>query len=175
MPAFDGEGCAQMLKKAKGMGKCTVLDTAWDDAGRWMDVLEPALKYVDYFIPSIEEAEKLSGETDPDRIADVFFDKGVKSVVIKLGKRGCYLRETYESEPQYFPAYTSVKAVDTTGAGDSFCSGFLYGLANGFSLPEACRLANAVGAHCVMATGATTGIQPYAEIQKFIEEQETNK
>ena len=172
MPAFDGDGCAQTLKKAREMGKVTVLDTAWDDAGRWMQALAPALKYVDYFIPSIEEAEMLSGEKELDRIAACFFDRGVKTVVIKLGSRGCSLWEGKDSPAQFFPAYTNIRAVDTTGAGDSFCAGFLYGLSQGFSLPDACRTANAVGAHCVMSTGATTGIQPYPVIEKFMKEQE---
>ena len=69
----------------------------------------------------------------------------------------------------YIPAYSGVKAVDTTGAGDSFCAGFLYGLSRGFSPLEACRLENAVGAHCVMAVGATTGIKPYAQIKAFMD------
>ncbi len=77
MSKFDGEPCARVLKKAKEMGKITALDTAWDDSGRWMRVLAPALKYVDYFIPSVEEARELSGEIQPSKIADVFFDNGV--------------------------------------------------------------------------------------------------
>jgi len=45
MPDFDGELCARVLKKAKDMGKYTVLDTAWDSKGRWMKVLEPCGKF----------------------------------------------------------------------------------------------------------------------------------
>jgi len=168
MSKFDGEDCAKMLKKAKEMGKITALDTAWDDSGRWMDILGPALQYVDYFIPSIEEAIELSGETDPDKIADVFFDYGVKHVAIKMGSRGSYYRESREAEGKYVPRFT-VEAKDTTGAGDSFCAGFLYGLSIGLPMRDCCVLGNAVGAHCVQAVGATTGIRPYAEIKKFIE------
>lgn len=169
MDEFDGEPCARVLKRAKEMGKVTALDTAWDDSGRWMKVLAPALPYVDYFIPSIEEACELSGETDPDRIADVFFDHGVSHVAIKMGSRGSYCRESRASKGEIIPRF-SVQAVDTTGAGDSFCSGFLYGISIGLSMRDACILGNAVGAHCVMEVGATTGIRPYAEIQKFIAE-----
>jgi sugar/nucleoside kinase (ribokinase family) len=170
MPSFDGEGCALTLKKAKDMGKITVLDTAWDDKGRWMQVLEPCMEYLDYFVPSIEEAEQLSGEKEPEKIAKVFFNKGVKTVVIKLGKDGCYMQENAEAEGVYIPTYSHIKPVDTTGAGDSFCAGFLYGLSNGMTILESCKLANAVGTHCIMATGATTGIKSYDEIAKFMEE-----
>ena len=67
------------------------------------------------------------------------------------------------------PAFL-VKPTDTTGAGDSFCSGFLYGLVNGFSMEECCRTGNAVGAFCVQAVGATEGIRSYEEVKKFMAE-----
>lgn len=168
MDSFDGECCAQVLKKCKEMGKTTVLDTAWDSQGRWMKVLEPCMQYIDIFLPSIDEAIELSGETEPDKIADVFFNMGVSKVVIKLGSRGCYMRETKDSQPVIIPCF-KVKAVDTTGAGDSFCAGFLSAMAKGLSFEECGRFANAVGAHCVMAMGATTGIKSFEEINEFID------
>lgn len=64
----------------------------------------------------------------------------------------------------------SVKRVDTTGAGDSFCAGFLAGLAQDLSYKRCAQLGNAVGTHCIMAMGASTGIKPLAEIEKFMEE-----
>lgn len=170
MDAFDGEVAAKVLKKAKEMNKLTVLDTAWDAKGRWMEVLEPCMPYIDVFLPSIDEAIQLAGgKTDLKEIADTFFRYGVKKVAIKNGKEGCYLRESAEAEGEFIPAYR-VKAVDTTGAGDSFCAGFITGLAKGFSFSECGRFANAVGAHCVSAMGATTGIKPMEDILKFMEE-----
>ncbi len=174
MDAFDGADCARVLKKCKEMGKITVLDTAWDSRGRWMDVLAPCMPYIDVFMPSIDEAIELAGgEEDPAKIADIFFDMGVGQVVIKLGSRGCYLRETRDAEGVVIPCFT-VKAVDTTGAGDSFCAGFLSGMAKGLSFSECGRLANAVGAHCVQAMGASTGIRSYEEICNFMKAQEKN-
>jgi sugar/nucleoside kinase (ribokinase family) len=170
--ALDGEPTAAALKKVKALGKTTVLDTAWDDTGRWMELLAPCLPYVDYFAPSIEEAEKFSGETTPEKIADVFFDCGVSHVVIKLGKKGCYFRETKDAEGVFVPAYPVENAADTTGAGDSFCAGFLFGLSRGMGMLESCKLGAAVGAHCVQAVGATTGIPPYETVQKFMKERE---
>lgn len=169
MDKFDGEDCAKTLKRCKEMGKITVLDTAWDSRGRWMEVLAPCMAYIDVFLPSLEEAVELSGETDPAKIADVFFDMGVKSVAIKLGSRGSYLRENRDSEGVTVPIF-KVKAVDTTGAGDSFCAGFISGMVKGLSFEECGRFANAVGAHCVMSMGASTGIKAYEEIRRFMEE-----
>ena len=166
---LDGEPAARIFRRAQEVGKFTVMDTAWDPTGRWMEGVRPALKYLDLFMPSIEEAEKMTGETDVDRIADVFFENGVKNVIIKAGKRGAYIREG--GKKGYFaPTYLSVKRVDTTGAGDSFCAGFLAGIAQGKSFEESAKLGNAVGSHCIMAMGASTGIKPLADIYKFMEE-----
>lgn len=171
MPDFDGEPCARVLKKCKEMGKITVLDSAWDDTGRWMEVLRPCMPYIDYFIPSIDEARMFAeGREDVKDIADYFFDLGVKHVAIKVGKDGCYVRETKESEGIMLPTYLGFKPVDTTGAGDSFCSGFLYGLTHDMTMAESAQFANAVATHCVMEVGASTGIKSYEEIKQFMKE-----
>jgi sugar/nucleoside kinase (ribokinase family) len=127
------------------------------------------MSYIDYFLPSVEEAEKLSGETEIEKMADAFFEMGVQHIIIKLGKDGCYLRESKASAGKYFPAH-KIKAVDTTGAGDAFCAGFLFGLARDLNLDECCKIGNATGAHCVMHTGATAGIVDFEQIQKFMGE-----
>ncbi|MDR0406372.1 MAG: carbohydrate kinase family protein [Clostridiales bacterium] len=170
MDTFDGAHCAEVLKRCKELGKTTVLDTAWDSKGRWMSVLGQCMPYIDVFVPSIEEAARLSGKTEPKEIADVFFEKGVKRTAIKLGEKGCYLREDKDAAGVFLPPYRNVTVVDTTGAGDSFCAGFLTGLVKGMSFTDCGRFANAVGAHCVSATGATTGIRSFEETLKFMEE-----
>lgn len=169
---FDGEQTKEFLKKCKELNKTTLLDVCWDAKDRWGELLFDAMPYIDIFMPSIDEAMKISGETEPDKIADVFFEKGVKKVVIKLGKKGAYLRESADGKAVIIPTYSKIKAVDTTGAGDSFCSGFITGLVKGLSFEECGLFANAVGTHCVMEKGATTGIKSYEEIRKFMEEYE---
>jgi len=57
--------------------------------------------------------------------------------------------------------------VDTTGAGDCWCAGFLAGLREGLKVPGAARLGNATAAHCIQAPGASTGIVAMAEIKSF--------
>lgn len=167
MPSFDGEPCARVLKKSKEMGKYTALDTAWDSNGRWMKVLEPCMKYIDLFMPSYEEAVQLSGKEDAEDIADVFLSMGVKTAVIKLGKDGCFIKDS-GGEKHKIPTYTDIKPVDTTGAGDSFAAGFLTGIIQGWNLYECGKFANAVGTHCIMAVGASTGIKSMEEIKAFM-------
>ncbi len=119
-------------------------------------------------MPSIDEAKMITGKEELEEMAAVFFERGVKKVIIKLGKVGCYIQESKDSEGIILPSYKNIKAVDTTGAGDSFCSGFLSALAKGKSFKECAEFANAVGAHCVMHKGATTGIKSYEEIVEFM-------
>ncbi|NLN65815.1 MAG: carbohydrate kinase family protein [Clostridiaceae bacterium] len=166
MPKFDGKQCADFLQSVQKAGHITALDTAWDSTGRWMEILEPCMKHIDLFMPSIEEAIMLSGEKEPDKIANLFLSMGVKTVVLKLGKKGCYIKSPQDS--YCIPTYTRYNAVDTTGAGDSFAAGFLTGLSKGWGLYQCGVFANAVGTHCVMSAGASTGIRSFDETIDFI-------
>jgi len=174
MDTFDGEGTMNFLKKCKEMGKTTFLDVCWDAKGQWGKLLDMSMPYIDYLMPSIDEAVCIAEKDDPEEIADVFTSKGAKNVIIKLGSKGSYLRKEGESKGQIFKPFYVENPVDTTGAGDSFCSGFLAAYAAGKTEEECMVFANAVGAHCVMAVGATTGIKPFAEIMEFIENRKNN-
>lgn len=168
MPQFDGAGAEKLLKLASAAGCVCCLDTAWDSTGQWMEKIECTLPYLDWFMPSYEEAKELSGHTEPAAIAEIFKAKGVKNVVIKLGEAGCYVRP--EQEPGFHtPAYQNIEVVDTSGAGDAFCAGFLTGLVNGWEVRQCARFANAVGAQCVMALGTTTGVKTLQETVSFLE------
>lgn len=168
MDTFDGIETMQFLKKCKDMGKTTFLDVCWDAKGKWGELLDMSLPYIDYLMPSIDEAIHMAGKENPEEIADVFVSKGAKNIIIKLGSKGSYLRKEDEKSGNIFKPYYIENPVDTTGAGDSFCSGFLAAFARGESLDECMKFANATGAHCVMAKGATSGIKTYEEIKSFM-------
>lgn len=172
MENFDGEETAEFLKKCKEMGKTTFLDVCWDATGRWGKVLNCCMPYIDYFMPSIDEAVEIAGCSDPDGIADAFVERGVKNVVIKLGKKGAYLRLSGEKVGRVYPAVGNVKRVDTTGAGDSFCSGFLAAFAREMDDDFCVRFANTVGALCVTAKGATAGTKNYEETLEIMKKWE---
>ena len=167
---FDGIQTAEFLKRCKEMGKTTFLDVCWDAKGNWGKLLNMSMPYIDWFMPSIDEAVKISGETDTDKISAVFFEKGIKNVVIKMGGDGCYLRQRNDLSGKQFSAVNGVIPVDTTGAGDSFCSGFLAAYARGQSPHKCIRFANAAGAACVSAVGATPGIKSYEQIERIMED-----
>lgn len=157
LTAFDGAPCGELLRDMRERGKFTAMDTACDFDGVWLPKIREALPGLDLFMPSYDEAARLSGETKLSKIADFFFDCGVGQVIVKIGSDGAYFAPSRE-ERFLLPTYREVRPVDTTGAGDSFCAGFLCGLALGWSFEEAGRLANAVGTHCIQAVGASAGI-----------------
>ena len=88
MPIFDGIQTAHVLKKARSMGITTSLDTAWDAKGKWRETIEPSLKYIDIFLPSIEEARMITGLDTAEEIADFFLKYGMKIVGLKMGSKG---------------------------------------------------------------------------------------
>lgn len=167
---FDGKQTMDFLKKCKEMGKTTALDVCWDASGKWGEILNQVMPYIDLFLPSIDEARMLSHKKTPAEMADVFFENGVKSVIIKCGSDGCYVRPDRDSKGFMIPIFKIENVVDTTGAGDSFCSGFLAAYARGEDIIKSARFGNATGAHCCMEKGATEGIKTFDEIQNYIKE-----
>ena len=120
--------------------------------------IEPIIRSSYVLMPNALELEQLTGEPDYRKGADFMLEMGVKIVAVKLGSKGCYVTDGNEQlTVDAFP----VKAVDTTGAGDAFNAGFLYGLINKQSLYECGRLGNFVASRSVMKMGARAGL-PYA-------------
>jgi sugar/nucleoside kinase (ribokinase family) len=167
MPDFDGDGTRKLLKLAKESGVLCCMDTAWDSKGQWLKKIESSLQYLDWFMPSYDEAREMSGKTEPEEIAEFFHSRGVKNVVIKLGSEGCFVKPENDKGYQV-AAFEKVTAVDTSGAGDSFCAGFIAGLNKGWDIPACAKFANAVGAHCIMQIGTTAGIKSIEETLQFI-------
>jgi sugar/nucleoside kinase (ribokinase family) len=165
LPGLDGPPTAQVLKQAKARGLMTSLDTAWDSTGQWMTLIQPSLPYLDYFLPSIEEARMLTGQERPADVAAALLDHGVGVVALKMGQDGCYVAGRAQSVR--LPAF-DVPTVDATGAGDAFAAGFLAGVLKGWDLEQTARFANAVGALCVLAIGTTAGIKGMEETLEFM-------
>ncbi len=169
MKTFDGQQTARLLGEARKAGARTLLDTVYLDsapADLWHANIYPCLPVLDYFVPSQPEARAISGLETPSDIAKSFQDRGCRNVVIKLDEKGAFCRDASGAET-HVPAYRVDRVVDTTGAGDSWCAGFLAGLHEGLSMPDAAMLGNATAAHCIQAPGASTGIVPLEQIRSF--------
>ncbi|MCY3720968.1 MAG: sugar kinase [Candidatus Poribacteria bacterium] len=168
MPRFDGAPMANVLQKAKTLGIITSLDTAYDATGKWMETLEPCLPYVDMFMPSIVEAQYLTGLSDAREIAQFLRrNYGIHTIAIKMGEDGSYVSTP---EREHFASAYPVTAVDATGAGDAYVAGFLAGTLMGWDLKATAELASATGAACVTAIGTTAGIQNLEETLKICKE-----
>jgi sugar/nucleoside kinase (ribokinase family) len=166
MPAFVGTDMARVLKSAKQKGLICALDTAWDARGKWMETLEPCLAYLDWFLPSYEEAVELSGSTDVARVARFFQEKGAKNVVIKLGAKGCGVFYGNKNGV-YVEPLKDIEVKDSSGAGDAFCAGFLTGLIKGWEPVKCAEFGNTLGALCVTEVGAITAARPFQAVLEF--------
>lgn len=166
LPRFDGEGAARLLRGAKERGLITSMDITTDRTGRWQGILDTCYPFLDYFLPSVEQASQVAGTEEPGEIAAFFLDRGVKNVLVKLGGRGSYFKN---SETAFYAGtYRGLRVVETTGAGDAFCAGFLTGVGKGLP-PEGCvTLGTACSAFVIQAVGATAGMRSLAEIEAFI-------
>jgi len=124
------------------------------------EAMEQVLENVDIILLSnTHDAEYLLEQSSPEKIIKYFWDKGVQTVAVKMGKTGCVIG--HNGEKMQIPAI-SVPAVDTTGAGDAFNGGFLHGIACGYTPFESAKLATIVAAEQVKGLGAVKSI-PYKE------------
>lgn len=170
LPAMNDGGLARLFRRAKAMGKTTIMDAAIDDTlvcDDWLQALAPALQYTDIFFPSIDEARLITGKENPEEIAECFRPFGMKALGIKLGSKGCYVTD-FETASR-IPAVSGLTVVDTTGAGDSFVAGFICALAKGWSIPKSAAFANTVGAQSVTRIGGTSGIPSFREALAYYE------
>jgi sugar/nucleoside kinase (ribokinase family) len=164
LPGLDGVPAAELLRGAKTAGCRTSLDVAWDAQDRWLRALQPCLPHLDLLFGNRDELAHVTGASEPARMAAFLRERGTRIVVVKLGAQGAYVDS--DEWRGHAPAY-AVDAIDTTGAGDTFCAGFLAGLIGGWDIARAARFANAVGAMCVTAVGGTTGVRSMEETIRF--------
>lgn len=166
LPNFDGAlGAVTLLRAAQAEGVITCMDVTKDPTGRWNEILEPCYPYLDYFLPSVEQAELLAGTTDVEEMAEFFISRGVKNLVIKLGSRGCFCRT---AQTAFYCGCFRVPVVETTGAGDAFVAGFISGILRNMSIEDCVRLGSSASAHVIQKVGANTGIRDLATLQSFI-------
>jgi ribokinase len=125
-------------------------------AMKGLHTLKPLLKDCHVFLPNEHELYLMTKKKYASG-AQVLLDLGVQIIAVKLGIRGCYVTNGHE---KYTLSPPAVEVYNTTGAGDAFCAGFLYGLLRGQDLHTCGSLGNHV-ASCVLKTsGARQGL-PY--------------
>ena len=165
-PLDDPGELLRLALAAKEEGALLLADTKVPVYGdfRPADYAE-VLPLIDYIFPNETEAAWFAGEGSFEEMARAFLDAGVGHVVLKAGKAGCLFVSREETFSQ---AAFETEAVDTTGAGDNFVSGFAAALLDGRSHEEAVRFATACAAVSVRAVGATGGVRSRADVERFL-------
>ena len=162
------DACFHAMELARAGGAMVSYDTNLRRAlwplPRARAVIHAALRMADIAFPSHDDAMALTGLEDPDAIADLYLEM-VPKVILKLGRQGVMVatREGRTTLPGH-----SVKAVDATGAGDTFAGNFLARLSQGDGLEEAARYANAAAALATTGYGAVAPMPRPEAVQALL-------
>lgn len=120
----------------------------------------------DYFLPGVKEGEILMGSCEPDVIADYYLSRGVRHIIIKIGKYGAFAADKDGSF--ICPTFKEEKIVDTVGAGDGFAAGVISAVNEGLTLKDAVLRGNAIGTLQIQSVGDNEGLPIREELEYFI-------
>jgi len=128
------------------------------------------LSSVDFIVPNEWEAQALTGirmkgKRDIPKITERFLEMGIKNVVITLGSKGLFFKNS--SEEISMKAF-KVNVVDTTAAGDAFMGALAYGLVKDHSIREILRFANGAGALATTKLGAQPSLPLKRDLDLFL-------
>jgi 2-dehydro-3-deoxygluconokinase len=163
-------GCRETVfaaaEMARAAGVRVVLDPnyrskLWDPAAA-RSVMRDLAARSDLVLPGLDEAELLTGESDPEAAARQLRQLGPSLVVVKLGAQGALALA--EDEVIRVPGTPVERIVDPVGAGDAFAAGFLAGLLRGFATDAAVRLGNRCGALAMLSPGDMESLPRWEEV-----------
>lgn len=163
LTSFRGEKPFEAQKKLVEALPKTVkvtLDPGDIYARKGLKTLMPIVKRCFAVFPNESEIKLLTGKNHEEG-SKALIELGVSLVAVKLGAKGCYV--TNGKEKHLIEPY-KVNVVDTTGAGDAFCAGFLYGLTKNKGLYECGKLGNFVASCCIREVGAREGLPVQSDL-----------
>ena len=166
-PFDDAEVVHAVVSAVKAAGSLLIADTKLPNF-RFLTLedLKSSLGLIDCVTPNEDEARYYTGRDEPEATADVFLAYGVGSVIVKLGAKGCLYKD--KKTVLRLPALP-VHAVDATGAGDNFVAAFVSERLRGTGPTEALRFANACGALCTTAVGASSALRDREQVLALLE------
>lgn len=155
---LDGTPSLTLLKEAKKRG-CTVTFDLIAANAETAKIVMPLLPYIDYFMPSIEEAKDMSGQKTTEDCAKFYLDKGAACCVFTLGGDGAFYGHK-DGTRLTSPAY-DIKVVDTTGCGDAFDAGFIAALHHKMDVETSLRFAQTSAGLVATGLGSDAGIRSF--------------
>lgn len=160
-----------VMNRMKEMGKTVSFDpnlrpSLWTSQKDMIDIINNLSIKADILMPGITEGKVLTGYDNPSYIADYYIDKGVKLVVIKMGKQGAYYKTM--KEEGFVPGFKVERVIDTVGAGDGFAVGVISAMLEGLTIDEAVTRGNAIGALAVMNPGDKDGLPTREQLNNFL-------
>lgn len=162
--SFAGAGAIDAIKAIPGIMAGSALSFSPGFlAYRGIDFLSPLLKNSDILFLNEEEARALTGKA-PLKAAEILKGYGVEKVAVTLGEKGSIV---LGDEGAHEVGGQPVKAVDTTGAGDAFSAGFIYGVIRGYNDLDSSRIGNFAASRCVQHIGARKGLPNSDALQTF--------
>jgi len=123
-------------------------------AERGLDVMTDFLIYTDILFINEREIMVLTNEKSFKAACNLLSDY-VDILVVKLGDRGCFVKK---GNKEFIVNPFSVNVIDTTGAGDAFNAGFLYGILKNRSIKDCARIGNKVASLSITKSGARDGL-----------------
>lgn len=146
-------GQAVLMRQMAAGGSQVILDCHWDEEILLSAALREQITCSDYFVPSLVEARKITGEQAIEKVLAEL--SGLcRNVIIKMGPEGA--AALIDGRIRQFSAYNLGEVVDTTGAGDNFVAGFCYGLKQQAPLEQCIRYGQICGSSSVLAAGGFT-------------------
>ena len=146
---FALERNIDIMPKFKENGSTIVFDIGWSDDLN-IDRYKGILNYVDYFTPNDKEAMKMT-KTESVEDSLLVLQKYVKHPIVSCGAQGC--KTIVDGDIIHVKAPKNIKTVDTTGAGDHFMAGLIYGIYQDMSIESCMKMANCTGALSTTAYG----------------------
>ena len=157
---LDGEPSRILLQEAKKRGRTVTFDLIAASA-ETIENVAPLLPFIDYFMPSIEEAKDMSGQGTPEDCAKFYLDQGATCCVFTLGAEGAFYAHK-DGTRLKVPAY-DIDVVDTTGCGDAFDAGFITALHGKMDPEQSVRFAQAAAALVATGLGSDAGIVSFED------------
>jgi sugar/nucleoside kinase (ribokinase family) len=140
------------------------LDAGWSQNTLTSSSFAQLTRMSHYFMPNQAEASMITGKNDPKEAARNLAEAG-PTAIIKVGADG--VLACRNGEMFACPAFPISQVVDTTGAGDAFDAGFIYGTLQGYSFPDALRCGTICGSLSTTAMTGTAAVPTAAELEKL--------